>query len=58
MGKIGAGAFNGLLITANIIASLMIDHWGLLNMPLRPLSTGRTMGGTLMIIGIFLISKF
>ena len=40
VGKIGAGAFNGLLITANIIASLIIDHWGLLNMPPSPAQHG------------------
>ncbi len=58
VGKVGAGAFNGLLITANIIASLWIDHLGLLNMPTRSLSPGRIVGGVLMVVGISLISKF
>jgi len=58
VGKLGAGPFNGLLITANLIASLLIDHWGLLHMPVRSLSPGRFIGGILMIGGILLISKF
>jgi bacterial/archaeal transporter family-2 protein len=56
--RIGAGAFNGLLIAANLIASLFIDHWGLLNMPARPLTPGRIVGGFLMTAGILLISRF
>lgn len=56
--KIGAGAFNGTLITANIIASLVIDHYGLLNMPEHPISIPRVIGGALMVVGISLISRF
>ena len=29
--KVGAGPFNGLLITANLLASLAIDHFGLVS---------------------------
>ena len=31
--KIGAGPVNGLIITANLLTSLAIDHFGLMNMP-------------------------
>jgi bacterial/archaeal transporter family-2 protein len=55
--KIGAGTFNGLLITANLMASLLIDHMGWLNMPSRPLTLWRILGGLLMIVGISFISK-
>ena len=30
--KIGAGPMNGMIITANLIASLIIDHFGVMNM--------------------------
>jgi hypothetical protein len=33
--KIGAGPVNGLIITANLLASLAIDHFGLMNMPVH-----------------------
>ncbi len=56
--KIGAAAFNGTLITANIIASLAIDHYGLFNMPEHPSGVFRIAGAFLMIAGIFLISRF
>lgn len=55
--KIGAGPFNGMIITANIIASLLIDHYGLLNMPIHSINLWRIAGGSLMILGILLIAK-
>lgn len=55
--KIGAGTFNGILITANLITSLLIDHMGWLNMPTRPLNIWRILGGVLMAAGIALISR-
>jgi bacterial/archaeal transporter family-2 protein len=56
--KIGAGPLNGLIITANILASLAIDHFGLMNMPVHTLNGGRVLGGLLMVAGIAVISRF
>ena len=56
--KIGAGALNGLLLTANIVTSLAIDHFGLLGAPAHPINAGRIVGGLLMAGGIALISLF
>ncbi|MBE7186427.1 MAG: DMT family transporter [Methylobacterium mesophilicum] len=56
--KVGAGAFAGLTITANILMSLLIDHFGLFGVQQHTLNTGRIGGATLMVIGIALISKF
>jgi transporter family-2 protein len=56
--KVGAGAFAGLTITANILMSLLIDKFGWFGLEVHPLSGGRIAGAVLMIIGIVLISKF
>ena len=56
--KIGAGTVNGLIITANILASIAIDHFGLLNTPVHTASPWRIAGGALMVAGIALVSKF
>ena len=56
--KMGAGPVNGLIITANILTSLAIDHFGLMNMPVHALNVWRVIGGVLMMVGIFLISRF
>jgi len=56
--KVGAGAFAGLTITANILMSLVLDHFGLLRLQQHPLSVPRVIGAVLMVAGIALISKF
>jgi transporter family-2 protein len=58
VGKVGAGAFAGLTITANILMSLVIDRYGLFGMQVHDLSSGRIAGAALMVSGIMLISKF
>jgi transporter family-2 protein len=58
VGKVGAGAFAGLTITANILMSLVIDRYGLFGMEVHDLSSGRIAGAALMVAGITLISKF
>jgi transporter family-2 protein len=58
VGKVGAGAFAGLTITANILMSLLIDRYGWFGMDVHELSAGRMAGAALMVVGIALISKF
>ena len=56
--KVGAGAFAGLTITANILMSLVIDHFGLFGVQQHSISPGRAIGAILMVAGIVAISKF
>jgi bacterial/archaeal transporter family-2 protein len=56
--KVGAGAFAGLTITANILMSLAIDHFGWFGVSQHSLSSGRAIGAVLMVAGIVAISKF
>ena len=56
--KVGAGAFAGLTITANILMSLAIDQFGLFGMEQHSMNTGRSIGAALMVSGIVLIAKF
>jgi transporter family-2 protein len=58
VGKVGAGTFAGLTITANILMSLVIDRFGLFGMSIHPLSFWRVVGAGLMMGGIALISLF
>jgi bacterial/archaeal transporter family-2 protein len=55
--KVGAGAFAGLTITANILMSLAIDHFGWFDLPAHHMNVGRTLGAALMVGGIALISR-
>jgi transporter family-2 protein len=56
--KLGAGPVNGITITANILASLAIDHFGLLRMEQHSMNPARFAGAALMIAGVSLIAKF
>lgn len=58
VGKVGAGAFAGLTITANILMSLAVDRFGMFGMDVHELSVGRIAGAGLMVVGIALISRF
>jgi transporter family-2 protein len=56
--RVGAGAFAGLTITANILMSLAIDHFGMLHMEPHSMSWGRAAGAVLMVAGIALVARF
>jgi transporter family-2 protein len=56
--RVGAGAFAGLTITANILMSLAIDHFGMLHMEQHSMSWGRAAGAVLMVAGIALVARF
>ena len=56
--KVGAGPFNGLLITANILTSLAVDNFGWLGMAAHVQSPEHWVGAGLMVAGIVLIAKF
>ncbi|MCJ2084708.1 DMT family transporter [Methylobacterium sp. E-005] len=56
--KVGAGAFNGLLITANLITSVALDHFGWFGMKQVKAGAPRLIGAALMVGGIVLISLF
>ncbi|MBV8591024.1 MAG: DMT family transporter, partial [Acetobacteraceae bacterium] len=56
--RVGAGAYAGLTISANLIMSILIDRFGLLNMPAQTVSPVRILGAILMIGGVFLICRY
>ena len=56
--KVGAGPFNGLIITANILTSLCIDQFGWLGMASHHQSLWHWSGGAMMVAGIALIARF
>ena len=56
VGQVGAGPFNGLLITANLLTSLAIDDFGWLYMPRHRINKARIGGAALMVAGIALIA--
>lgn len=56
--KVGAGPFIGFTVTAALIMSLVIDHFGWLRMDPHPITPLRALGGVLLVAGIALVAKF
>ena len=56
--KLGAGATVAFVVLGQILASVTIDHFGILEFPLHPLSGARFAGVALMIAGVALVKFF
>jgi len=56
--KVGAGPFMDFTVTAALITSLIIDHFGWFRMDHHPITMWRALGGLLLIGGVTLIAKF
>jgi transporter family-2 protein len=56
--KVGAGTLAALTVTANMIASLIIDKYGWFGVEIHALSSWRMLGAAFLIVGVGLISRF
>jgi bacterial/archaeal transporter family-2 protein len=56
--KVGAGAFASVTITANVLMSLAIDHFGLFGVEAHSLNIWRGLGAALLVAGIALVARF
>jgi len=55
---LGAAVYIGITVTASAIASVRLDHFGLLGFQQHSASIGRLIGAALMIAGVSLIAKY
>src|ERR1700735_5082997 len=55
--KVGAGPFVGLTVTAALVTSLAVDHFGWFHMPAHAFNPWRALGGLVMGGGITLIAR-
>lgn len=56
--KLGASTMTGLLVTGQIIFSVILDNFGWLGFEQHPAKVGRIVGAVVMIAGLFLVAKF
>lgn len=56
--QLGAGVFTGITITVSVVVSILLDQFGLIGFKQHPASPLRITGGVLMVLGIWLVSKF
>ena len=53
--QLGAATFFALLITGQMLGSIVFDHFGLLGVPVHPVSAIRVVGAALLVGGVVLI---
>lgn len=58
VGKVGAGPFAAMTVSANLIASVAIDHFGWVNAPVHTASPIRLVGVVLLVGAVGLITMF
>ena len=56
--KIGLLSLVALVLTGQLLASLIMDHYGWLGFPVRELSLGRISGSFLLLVAVILIQKY
>jgi transporter family-2 protein len=56
--QIGAATFLGLFVTAGVITSLLLDHFGWVGFDQHPAGLWRILGAVLMISGVALVGFF
>jgi len=54
--KLAAPSFMGILVTASVCASVVLDHFGLVGFQEHAASWGRIAGAALMIVGVWLVA--
>ena len=56
--RIGPALFFGLLVSGQLVASLVLEHYGLLGFAIHPVSVGRVCGALLLVAGVALLRAF
>jgi transporter family-2 protein len=56
--QVGAAPFLGCVITAGVIGSIALDHYGLIGFERHCASRWRILGGVLMVAGVALVAVF
>ena len=53
--KLGAAAFIAAVVAGQLICSLTLDHFGLMNLPQQGLTVGRAIGAAMVFAGVLLV---
>jgi bacterial/archaeal transporter family-2 protein len=56
--KLGIANVTGFVVAGQILAAILIDHFGLLNFPIHALTLPRIVGALLMMMGLYLIKRY
>jgi transporter family-2 protein len=56
--RLGAATTVGLILAGQVLASIIIDHFGLIRVPVHELNISRLAGAVLIVIGVALVQRF
>lgn len=56
--RLGAATTVGLILAGQVIASLVIDHFGWIRVPVHELNLPRLTGAALIVLGVALVQRF
>ena len=56
--RLGAATTIGLILTGQVVASIVIDHFGLIRIPVQEASLPRVLGALLIVAGVFVVQRF
>jgi transporter family-2 protein len=55
--QLGGAMFMALTVAGQLVAALVLDHYGLLGFPVRPVDLGRLVGVALVISGVIVLAR-
>ncbi len=56
--RLGAATTVGLILAGQVLASIVIDHFGLIRVPVHELNIPRFAGAVLIVVGVALVQRF
>jgi transporter family-2 protein len=56
--RLGAATTVGVFLTGQVVASITIDHFGLLGVPVQSASLPRIWGALLIVVGVVIVQRF
>ncbi len=56
--RLGASAMIAAVVAGQMLASILLDHFGVAGYPVHPASAGRILGVALVVAGVLLIRRF
>ncbi|OXR45302.1 hypothetical protein B7C42_02427 [Nocardia cerradoensis] len=56
--SVGVSTFNALIIAGQMLLAVVMDHFGVMGFPRRPLSAQRLAGCVLIVVGAYLMAKY
>ncbi|MDR7171257.1 DMT family transporter [Nocardia aobensis] len=56
--SVGVSTFNALIIAGQMLLAVVMDHFGVMGFPRRPVSAQRLAGCALIVVGAYLMAKY